>query len=483
MSKTPSDSKEVKKEMVEDSANSLPTRLASIRATSSTTLGGVQKMRFAPKAPVRRVKQEPSADESSSNKKKGIIGLLNDKHNSRGDKNFNGGRNNPSNKKRDFKKNLFQQISGPFSMGPASIGQSRGSNRASAAKTSSENGGIVYSAQMKMLPSAFNEFSGSNAKQEEMDDILFNSDDEEFDMTEEEKSKSAPVVLLTDQNADTTLFGDASSRNAVISANNIPENEIDNIAHLFESNTDFNNLMILQLPQVMPKINHSIKSEGASASGTTSTTSDQTSLSTSTTEDIKPDIAKLESQPSSDKSTSSTTPNTQPPKDEDLVDFDANSNIEGQIAELVVHKSGKAFLHFGDIKMNLLNGISCQFAQQLVALDVDAKQFFSFGELEWDLSVGKGVQAFVYWKKPSEWANYIYSWVIDQGLANTVLTVFELTNPDPETNNLVIDQSCDLFRINQEVLLKALKILKNQGKVTLFTGTDTSSLGIKFHQT
>ncbi|PVV03859.1 hypothetical protein BB560_001633 [Smittium megazygosporum] len=103
------------------------------------------------------------------------------------------------------------------------------------------------------------------------------------------------------------------------------------------------------------------------------------------------------------------------------------------------------------------------------------------GEIEWDTSVGKQTQCFVYWRKPAEWASLIHTWITSQGLENNVITFFELTNPDPDTNELILDPNEEVFAIHSHVMNRALKILKTQGKVTLFTGSDADSLGIKFH--
>lgn len=49
---------------------------------------------------------------------------------------------------------------------------------------------------------------------------------------------------------------------------------------------------------------------------------------------------------------------------------------------------------------------------------------------EWiDGGVGaKGGTAWVYWKRPEEWAEVIMGWVEDTGQKNTVLTLYELMN-------------------------------------------------------
>lgn len=40
----------------------------------------------------------------------------------------------------------------------------------------------------------------------------------------------------------------------------------------------------------------------------------------------------------------------------------------------------------------------------------------------------KGGTAWVYWKRPEEWAEVVVAWVEDSGQKNTVLTLYELMN-------------------------------------------------------
>ena len=53
---------------------------------------------------------------------------------------------------------------------------------------------------------------------------------------------------------------------------------------------------------------------------------------------------------------------------------------------------------------------------------------------EWIVDGGSGAggkgggTAWVYWKRPEEWAEVISGWVEDTGQKNTVLTLYELVN-------------------------------------------------------
>ncbi|KAG5458958.1 MAG: hypothetical protein BJ554DRAFT_726, partial [Olpidium bornovanus] len=50
------------------------------------------------------------------------------------------------------------------------------------------------------------------------------------------------------------------------------------------------------------------------------------------------------------------------------------------------------------------------------------------GDAEWDSQ--QRLRCLVYWKKPSDWANLIYKWVVDTGNLNSILTVYELIQGD-----------------------------------------------------
>ncbi|RUS19644.1 vacuolar protein sorting 25 [Endogone sp. FLAS-F59071] len=98
---------------------------------------------------------------------------------------------------------------------------------------------------------------------------------------------------------------------------------------------------------------------------------------------------------------------------------------------------------------------------------------------EWDTAGATGkqpqkTQCFIHWRKPEEWANYISSWASDNGMNNSILTLYELANGDSS-------EGTDLHEIDTTVLLKALDVLVKRGVAQIFAGTsDPESVGVKF---
>lgn len=77
----------------------------------------------------------------------------------------------------------------------------------------------------------------------------------------------------------------------------------------------------------------------------------------------------------------------------------------------------------------------------------------------------------VYWHTLDEWGSLIYSYVTSKGFTNTVLTLYELTHGDDA-------QGEEFFELDNEVLIKALRTLENNGKCELII-TDEHE-GVKF---
>ncbi|OMJ30165.1 Vacuolar protein sorting-associated protein 25 [Smittium culicis] len=96
------------------------------------------------------------------------------------------------------------------------------------------------------------------------------------------------------------------------------------------------------------------------------------------------------------------------------------------------------------------------------------------GLAEWDPAAEKKTKFYIFWKKPSEWAEIIYSFIIERGLINTILTAYELV----DSSGLAF--GTEFSELDSYVLNKAIKLLKSQGKVTSFKSSDSSSIGIKF---
>jgi len=94
------------------------------------------------------------------------------------------------------------------------------------------------------------------------------------------------------------------------------------------------------------------------------------------------------------------------------------------------------------------------------------------GHVEWDEGADKQ-RCFVMWRTPGEWADQIYSWVEQNGMTDTVCTLYELHSGDD-----TVDQEFHGIDIN--VLRKALQALERRGKAQIFSAEDPSEVGVKF---
>ena len=77
------------------------------------------------------------------------------------------------------------------------------------------------------------------------------------------------------------------------------------------------------------------------------------------------------------------------------------------------------------------------------------------------------------WRSPNEVANSLYAWIQNAGMIGTVYTVFELTNGD-ET------RGTEFEGIDMYLMRKALDILQEQEKATIFKGSTSDEDGVKF---
>lgn len=92
----------------------------------------------------------------------------------------------------------------------------------------------------------------------------------------------------------------------------------------------------------------------------------------------------------------------------------------------------------------------------------------SQGNLEWADKTRR--RAHIYWRSPEQWASLIYAYVKSSGMnAGTVCTFFELTEGSETVNE-------PFHGLENELLVKSLKILESQGKAELFQGDE----GVKF---
>ncbi|KAI4164777.1 MAG: hypothetical protein LQ342_001752 [Letrouitia transgressa] len=79
--------------------------------------------------------------------------------------------------------------------------------------------------------------------------------------------------------------------------------------------------------------------------------------------------------------------------------------------------------------------------------------------------------AFIYWRRPEEWAEMISGWVEETGQKNTVLTVYELLH-GPATEGQAFHD------MDAEVMQKSLGHLVKRGKAHVFGDQDHQ--GVKF---
>jgi len=79
--------------------------------------------------------------------------------------------------------------------------------------------------------------------------------------------------------------------------------------------------------------------------------------------------------------------------------------------------------------------------------------------------------AWVWWRKPEEWANLIAAWVEETGQKGVVLTLYELVAGEATEKQ-------ELYGLDQRVLQKTLNTLVKKGKAQVF-GTDDQQ-GVKF---
>ena len=91
------------------------------------------------------------------------------------------------------------------------------------------------------------------------------------------------------------------------------------------------------------------------------------------------------------------------------------------------------------------------------------------GNLEWSDPKSK-TRAHVYWRRPDQWAGLIYEWAKENSLANGgVCTFYEIIESD---------ESSPVYKLDKEILVKALKVLQTEKKAELFGGGEDE--GVKF---
>ncbi|KAF1956208.1 ESCRT-II complex, vps25 subunit [Byssothecium circinans] len=84
---------------------------------------------------------------------------------------------------------------------------------------------------------------------------------------------------------------------------------------------------------------------------------------------------------------------------------------------------------------------------------------------------GEGGKAWIYWRRPEEWATALEEWVERTGQKGTVLTLYELTESDATRRE-------EFYGMEGELLQKSLQICVKRGKAQVFGGE--GSEGVKF---
>ncbi|XP_023017760.2 vacuolar protein sorting 25 [Leptinotarsa decemlineata] len=77
----------------------------------------------------------------------------------------------------------------------------------------------------------------------------------------------------------------------------------------------------------------------------------------------------------------------------------------------------------------------------------------------------------IYWHTIEEWASTIYNSICDRGMANTVVTLYELTQGEDFAEEL-------FYGMHQDVLIKILKFLEKERKCEVILDDDVQ--GVKF---
>lgn len=83
---------------------------------------------------------------------------------------------------------------------------------------------------------------------------------------------------------------------------------------------------------------------------------------------------------------------------------------------------------------------------------------------------GKAV-AWIWWRRPEEWADVLVEWVDGTGQRGTVLTVYELIEGD-------VTMSQEFHGMDTDVMLRSLNVLVKRGKAQIFG--DAGQEGVKF---
>ncbi|KAJ5476431.1 hypothetical protein N7475_002160 [Penicillium sp. IBT 31633x] len=101
----------------------------------------------------------------------------------------------------------------------------------------------------------------------------------------------------------------------------------------------------------------------------------------------------------------------------------------------------------------------------------DAGGGSSSGVLGSGAGQGPKTVAWIWWRRPEEWADVLVEWVEGTGQRGSVLTVYELINGDAA-------MSQEFHGMDTDVMLRSLNVLVKRGKAQIFGGEGQE--GVKF---
>jgi ESCRT-II complex subunit VPS25 len=85
---------------------------------------------------------------------------------------------------------------------------------------------------------------------------------------------------------------------------------------------------------------------------------------------------------------------------------------------------------------------------------------------------GEGGKAWIYWRRPEEWAAALEEWVERTGQKGTVLTLYEIVEGDASRRE-------EFYGMDMELLQKSLGICVKRGRAQVF-GSGSDGEGVKF---
>eukprot|EP01082_Thalassiosira_pseudonana_P007074 g6242.t1 g6242 contig22:53022-54157(+) len=145
----------------------------------------------------------------------------------------------------------------------------------------------------------------------------------------------------------------------------------------------------------------------------------------------------------------------------------------GQWRELILKyhtdlKIKRMVLHECPLWKNANIGRELNAEEILVVVD----DFVKSGHGEWE-DPNQRTRCRILWRKPEQLASDVYEWAVANGYIGSVCTVYELHSGE-DVNGMSF-QGAD-----EELLRRALGILEEQEKCTIFKGETSSEDGIKF---